>query len=100
MEPYAGTVLHDAYAWVRRHPRAADGLLAALLLAASAGQLRISPLSVALAATAVSTLIAGPVFGPRRAPLAAFAGVVLLGAARLALGVQPGGDDPPVHALE
>jgi len=100
MEPYAGTVLHDAYAWVRRHPRAADGLLAALLLAASAGQLRISPLSVALAATAVSALIAGTVIVRRRAPLAAFAAVVLLSAAQLAFGVQPGGDDPPVHALE
>jgi signal transduction histidine kinase len=100
MEPYAGTVLHDAYAWVRGHPRAADGLLAALLLAASAGQLRISPLSAALAATAVSALIAGTVIVRRRAPLAAFAAVVLLGAAQLAFGVQPGGDDPPVHALE
>jgi len=100
MEPYAGTVLHDAYAWVRRHPRAADGLLAALLLAASAGQLRISPLSAALAATAVSALIAGTVIVRRRAPLAAFAAVVLLSAAQLAFGVQPGGDDPPVHALE
>jgi signal transduction histidine kinase len=100
MEPYAGIMLQDAYAWVRRHPRAADALLAALLLAASAGQLRISPLSAALAATAVSALIAGTVIVRRRAPLAAFAAVVLLGAAQLAFGVQPGGDDPPVHALE
>jgi signal transduction histidine kinase len=100
MEPYAGTVLHDAYAWVRRHPRAADGLLAALLLAASAGQLRISPLSAALAATAVSALVASTVVVRRRDPLAAFAVVALLGAAQLVFGVQPGGGDPPVRALE
>jgi DNA-binding NarL/FixJ family response regulator len=48
MEPYAGIMLQDVYAWVRRHPRAVDGLLAALLLAGSAGQLRISPPSAAL----------------------------------------------------
>jgi signal transduction histidine kinase len=100
MEPYAGIVLQDAYAWVRRHPRAADGLVAALLLAASAGQLRISPLSAALAAAAVSALVAATVVVRRRDPLAAFAAVALLAAAQIALGVHPGGGEPPVHALE
>jgi signal transduction histidine kinase len=98
VEPYAGIVLQDAYGWVRRHPRAADGLLAALLLAASAGQLRISPLSAALAATAVSALIAATVVVRRRDPLAAFAAAAFLGAAQLAFGVQPG-DGPRVRAL-
>ncbi len=98
MEPYAGIVLQDAYGWVRRHPRVADGLLAALLLAASADQLRISPLSTALAATAVSALIAATVVLRRRDPLAAFAVVALLGAAQLAFGVQPG-DGLRVRAL-
>jgi signal transduction histidine kinase len=100
MEPYAGIMLQDVYAWVRRHPRAADGLLAALLLAASAGQLRISPLSAALAATAVSALIAVTVVVRRRDPVAAFAAAALIGAAQLAFGVRPGGGDPPVRALE
>jgi signal transduction histidine kinase len=98
VEPYAGIVLQDAYGWVRRHPRVADGLLAALLLAASADQLRISPLSTALAATAVSALIAATVVLRRRDPLAAFAVVALLGAAQLAFGVQPG-DGLRVRAL-
>jgi signal transduction histidine kinase len=98
MEPYAGIVLQEAYAWVRRHPRAADGLLAALLLAASADQLRISPLSAALAAAAVSALIAATVVLRRRDPVAAFAAAALLGAAQLAFGVQPG-DGPRVRAL-
>jgi signal transduction histidine kinase len=100
MEPYAGIMLQDVYAWVRRHPRAADGLLAALLLAASAGQLRISPLSAALAALAVNVLIVATVVVRRRDPVAAFAAAALIGAAQLAFGLAPGGGDPPVRALE
>jgi len=99
MEPYAGIMLQDVYAWVRRHPRAADGLLAALLLAGSAGQLRISPPSAALAATAVSALIAATVVVRRRDPVAAFAVAALLAAAQLVFGLQPADGDPPVRAL-
>ena len=99
MEPYAGIMLQDVYAWVRRHPRAADGLLAALLLAGSAGQLRISPLGMALAATAVSALIAATVVVRRRDPVAAFAVAALLAAAQLVFGLQPADGDPPVRAL-
>ena len=99
MEPYAGIMLQDVYAWVRRHPRAADGLLAALLLAGSAGQLRISPLGMALAATAVSALIAATVVVRRRDPVAAFTVVALLAAAQLVFGLQPADGDPPVRAL-
>ena len=99
MEPYAGIMLQDVYAWVRRHPRAVDGLLAALLLAGSAGQLRISPPSAALAATAVSALIAATVVVRRRDPVAAFAAVALLAAAQLGFGLQPADGDPPVRAL-
>jgi signal transduction histidine kinase len=99
MEPYAGIMLQDVYAWVRRHPRAVDGLLAALLLAGSAGQLRISPPSAALAATAVSALIAATVVVRRRDPVAAFAAVALLAAAQLVFGLQPADGDPPVRAL-
>jgi signal transduction histidine kinase len=99
MEPYAGIMLQDVYAWVRRHPRAADGLLAALLLAGSAGQLRISPPSAALAATAVSALIAATVVVRRRDPVAAFAAVALLAAAQFVFGLQPADGDPPVRAL-
>ena len=100
MEPYAGIMLHDVYAWVRRHPLVADGLLALLLLAGSAGQLRISPLSAALAALAVNVLMAATVVVRRRAPVAAFAAAALLGAAQLTFGVQPTGGVPPVRALE
>ena len=99
MEPYAGIMLQDVYAWVRRHPRAADGLLAALLLAGSAGQLRISPPSAALAATAVSALIAATVVVRRRDPVAAFTVAALLAAAQLVFGLQPANGDPPVRAL-
>jgi signal transduction histidine kinase len=99
MEPYAGIMLQDVYAWVRRHPRAADGLLAALLLAGSAGQLRISPLGTALAATVVTALIAATVIVRRRDPVAAFGVAALIGAAQLTFGVRPGGGDPPARAL-
>ena len=100
MEPYAGIMLQDVYAWVRRHPRTADGVLAALLLAGSAGQLRISPLSTALAATAVSAVLAVTVIVRRRDPVAAFAAAALIGAAQLVFGLQPDGGGPPVRALE
>jgi signal transduction histidine kinase len=92
-------MLQDVYAWVRRHPRVADGLLAALLLAAGAGQLRISPPGTALAATAVSALIAATVIARRRDPAAAFAAAALIAAAQLVFGVSSGGD-PPVRPLE
>ena len=73
MEPYAGIMLQDVYAWVRRHPRAVDGLLAAL--------------------------IAATVVVRRRDPVAAFAAVALLAAAQLVFGLQPADGDPPVRAL-
>jgi hypothetical protein len=73
---------------------------AALLLACSAGQLRISPLSAALAALAVNVLIAATVVVRRRDPVAAFAAAALLGAAQLVFGLQPDGGEPPVRALE
>jgi signal transduction histidine kinase len=100
MEPYAGSMLQDVYAWVRCHPMVADGLLAAVLLACSADQLRISPLSAALAALAVNVLIAATVVVRRRDPVAAFAAAALLGAAQLAFGLQPSGGEPTVRALE
>jgi signal transduction histidine kinase len=99
MNPYAGIMLQDVYAWVRRHPRGADGMLAAVLLACSADQLRILPLSAALAATAVSALLAITIVVRRRDPVAAFAVAAALVAAQLAFGVQPGGE-PPVRALQ
>jgi signal transduction histidine kinase len=92
-------MLQDVYAWVRRHPRGADSMLAAVLLAGSADQLRILPLSAALAATAVSALLAITIVVRRRDPVAAFAVAAALVAAQLAFGVQPGGE-PPVRALQ
>lgn len=93
-------MLQDVYAWVRRHPRAADSVFAMALLAGSAGQLRISPLSAALAATAFNVVLAATVAVRRQAPVAAFAAAALLGAAQLLFGVQPAGGGPPVAALQ
>src|SRR5437763_1772919 len=56
--------------------------------------------SAALAAAAVSALVAATVVVRRRDPLAAFAAVALLGTAQIVFGVHPGGGGPPVHALE
>jgi signal transduction histidine kinase len=100
MEPYAGIMLQDVYAWVRRHPRAADGVLAVVLLACSADQLRISPLSAALAATAFNAALAATVAVRRRDPVLAFAAAAALGAAQLVFGLQPGGGTPAASALQ
>jgi len=54
---------------------------------------------MALAATAVSALIAATVVVRRRDPVAAFTVVALLAAAQLVFGLQPANGDPPVRAL-
>jgi len=99
MKPYAGVMLQDAYAWLRRHPRVADGGLGVVLLAASAGQLRISPLSAALGATAVNVLLAAAVAVRRWEPVTAFAVGASVGLAQAYFGFQPA-SVPPVRALQ
>jgi hypothetical protein len=56
---YPGHVLQRAYAWMRGHPVAADGMLGVTLLAASAGQLHLGDAeTTALAAVLVNVLLA------------------------------------------
>jgi signal transduction histidine kinase len=74
-------------AWLRRHPWEADGLLAVLLVALSAGQWQQYPAAVA----AGSVLLAATVVPRRRYPVAAFAVAAAIGAAQIAVGVQPAG---------
>src|SRR5579863_5644075 len=100
MTIYAERVLQQAYAWTRGHPRAADSLLAAVLLAGSADQiLVITPAVTALAMAGVSLLLAVTVALRRRDPVLAFAVAVVIGAAQAVLGFAPGGS-PPVRALQ
>jgi hypothetical protein len=93
---YHGRVL----AWLRRNvsrrPGRADGALAVLLAALSAGQWAGDP-----AAAAVSVLLAATAVPRRRYPVAAFAAAMAIGSAQLAFGLGPAAHAvPPVHALE
>jgi signal transduction histidine kinase len=86
-DAYPGRVI-DMPGWLRRHPWQADGLLAVLLVALSAGQWQGDyPAAVA----AVSVLLAATVVPRRRYPVAAFAVAAAIGAAQVAVGVQPVG---------
>jgi signal transduction histidine kinase len=91
MTAYPGRVPQQAYAWARSHEVMADGLLGLVLLACSADQLRISPVTTALAAATVNALLALAVALRRRATVAAFGMVAILGLAQAALGFRPGG---------
>jgi signal transduction histidine kinase len=74
--------------WLRRHPWQADGLLALLLVALSSDQWHGKyPAAVA----AGSVLLAATVVPRRRYPVAAFAVAAAIGAAQVAIGVQPAG---------
>jgi signal transduction histidine kinase len=74
--------------WLRRHPWQADGLLALLLVALSADQWHGRyPAAVA----AGSVVLAATVVPRRRYPVAAFAAAAVIGAAQVAIGVQPSG---------
>jgi signal transduction histidine kinase len=86
----------DVLGWLRRHPWQADGLLALLLVALSSGQWQGNyPAAVALG----SVLLAATVVPRRRYPVAAFAVAIVIGAAQVAIGIQPagspGGPFPP-----
>ena len=99
MTAYPEPVLQQAYAWMRGHPQAADGLLGLALLAASAGQLRISPATTVLAAVTVNALLVLAVTLRRRDTVAAFVLVVVIGVAQASVGFAPNGA-PPVRALQ
>jgi signal transduction histidine kinase len=97
---YAERVLQQAYASMRGHPRAADGLLAVLLFACSAGQLlTLTPATTAVAAAGVSLLLAAAVAVRRRDPVLAFGVAAVIGAAQAVFGFAPAGG-PPVRALQ
>jgi signal transduction histidine kinase len=89
---YPEPVLQQAYAWIRGHPVAADGLLGLVLLACSAGQLRLSPGGTALAATAVNAALALAVALRRRDTVVAFGMVAVIGLAQAAFGFRPDGE--------
>jgi signal transduction histidine kinase len=89
---YPEPVLQQAYAWIRGHPVAADGLLGLVLLACSAGQLRLSPDGTALAATAVNAALALAVALRRRDTMVAFGMVAVIGLAQAAFGFRPDGE--------
>jgi signal transduction histidine kinase len=95
---YPRHVLQRAYAWMRGHPVAADGMLGAMLLAASAVQLHLGDAETALAAVLVNVLLALAVAVRRRKPATAFGVAAVVGLAQAGLGFRPGGD--PVRALQ
>jgi signal transduction histidine kinase len=96
---YPEPVLQQAYAWIHGHPLMVDGLLGLALLAGSADQLGISPGSTALAAIAVSAVLALAVALRRRDTVAAFGLAAVIGLAQAALGFRPSGQ-PAVRALQ
>lgn len=89
----------QVYGWTRRRPLAADGLLGLVLLAASAAQLRISPLSAALGVATVNAGLALAVALRRRNSAVAFGVVAVIGLAQAIGGFRPAGD-PLVRALQ
>jgi signal transduction histidine kinase len=94
-------VLTMANAWLRRHPRWADWLLAAALLVFSAAQFSAGGEGAGSRAgyIVVTGVLAATVIPRRRYPVAAFAVAAALGAVQIALGVQSG-EPGPVWALQ
>src|SRR5277367_2709643 len=88
-------------AWLRDHPRQADGLLAAALLVVSAPQIAAGQTGAASRAAfaLVTVLLAATVLARRRYPVAAFGVAAVIGAAQIAFGVQTGAPGP-VFALQ
>ncbi len=94
-------VLKTANTWRRRHPRWADALLAAALLAFSAAQFGDISAGVPnqVGYVVVSIVLAATVIPRRRYPVAAFATAAVIGALQIADGIQLGGPGP-VFALQ
>ena len=94
-------MLVNVVGWLRGHPRQADALLAAALLAFSVSQVAAGPAASAMRAVffAVTVLLAGTVVARRRYPVAAFAAATAIGAAQVTFGVQYGVPGP-VFALQ
>jgi signal transduction histidine kinase len=96
---YPEPVPQQAYAWIRGHPLAADGLLGLVLLACSVGQLGASPAITALAEAAVNALLALAVALRRRDTVLALGMVAAVGLAQAVYGFRPDGG-PPVGWLQ
>ncbi len=94
-------VLGPMSAWLRDHPRQADGLLVVALLAFSAGQVVAGQTGIAgrAALIVITVLLAATVVLRRGYPVAAFAVAAVIGAVQIAFGVQSGGPEP-VFALQ
>jgi signal transduction histidine kinase len=93
---YAKDVPVNVADWLRRHPRQADGLLAAVLLGFSVPQLTFGQAGVparAIFATVTVVLVA-TVLVRRRYPVAAFAVAAGIGVAQVTFGVQFGPSAP------
>ncbi len=88
------------YARLRQHPRLADGALAVVLFSFSAGEWPRSPPAAVAAAIAVSAALAATVVARRRFPAGAFAVAMVIAAAQIVFGLQPGGAVAPVRSLE
>src|SRR5579859_1764036 len=95
---YPGRV-RRTYAWLRGHPRAADCMLAILMLAGGAEQIPARPLD-ALATVIVDVLLALTVIARRAAPVLAFAAAAVIALAQVALSHSgPAGLGPGVTDL-
>ena len=93
-------VLAKMKTWLRGHPRQADMLLAAAMLALSGTQLfagQASPVT-RMALIAVTAALAATVVPRRRHPVAAFTLAAVIGAMQIAFGVGSG--QAPVFALQ
>jgi signal transduction histidine kinase len=93
---YPGSVPKKVAIWLRGHPREADGLLAAALLAFTAGQVVAGSAGFLQRGVfvVVTVVLAGTVAVRRQYPVGTFAVAAGIGVAQVALGVQYGGLAP------
>jgi len=83
--PYA-VLMHDAWAWLRRHPWETDVALAGAILVLSMGQTTADPLI-----GVVSLALAATVLLRRKHPVEAFAVAAAVAATQVVYGLTPGG---------
>ncbi len=83
------------YAWLRRHPRFVDGLLALVLVGLGGGSLGREPVQ----SVPLTLLLVVPVVFRRRSPVLAFAVAATAGAAQVRLAASPSGSDLAIVVL-
>ena len=88
---YPGSV-EWLYAWLRRHPWLVDGTLAVIVLAGAANAYLLNA-----AVLPASLALAGAVAVRRRFPVAAYAAVLAIGAAQVAVGIGPKFTNSPLQ---